>query len=150
MRAYTRFDSLRSNPNVNAWLFRIMTNTYIEGYRKNRRQPLHYSTEEITDRHLTEAHARSAASALQSAEDCALDLLPDNDVKAAMQMLPGQFREVVYYADVEGLRYNEIAALMRTPRGTVTSRLHRGRRQLRNLLGPAESHAASAALPATA
>ena len=66
-----------------------------------------------------------------------LDLLPDNDIKAAMQALPEQFREVVYYADVEGLRYDEIAALMNTPRGTVMSRLHRGRRQLRIMLGSA-------------
>jgi RNA polymerase sigma-70 factor (ECF subfamily) len=79
-----------------------------------------------------------------------LDLLPDNDIKAAMQALPELFREVVYYADVEGLRYDEIAALMNTPRGTVMSRLHRGRRQLRIMLGSAVGHVGPDALPATA
>ena len=150
MNAYVRFDSFRVNSNVNAWLVRIMTNIYINGYRKKRRQPLHYSTEQITDQYLTEAHARLAASALQSAEDCVLDMLPDNDVRAAMKALPRQFREAVYHADVEGLPYNEIAALMKTPRGTVMSRLHRGRRQLRTLLGPSEGQVGPDALSATA
>ena len=150
MRAYVHFDSFRSGTNVNAWLLRIMTNTYINGYRQKRRQPVHYSTDEITDQYLTEANARLRASALHSSEDCALDLLPDNDIKAAMQALPEQFREAVYYADVEGLRYNEIAALMKTPRGTVMSRLHRGRRQLRTSLGSAVGHVVPDALPAIA
>jgi len=150
MKAYILFDSFRSGTNVSAWLLRIPMNTYINGYRKKRRQPVHYSTEEITDQYLTEAHARLAASALQLAEDRALAMLPDSDVKAAMQALPGQFRDAVYYADVEGLRYNEIAALMKTPRGTVMSRLHRGRRQLRTLLGSAVGEVAPDALPATA
>lgn len=71
---------------------------------------------------------------LRSSEDQALDLLPDNDIKAAMQALPPQFRDVVYYADVEGLGYRDIAAIMNTPRGTVVSRLRRGRERLRSLL----------------
>jgi RNA polymerase sigma-70 factor (ECF subfamily) len=87
---------------------------------------------------------------LRSAEDHALDLLPDNDIKAAMQALPGQFREVVYYADVEGFRYKEIAALTNTPHGTVMSRLHRGRKQLRMLLGGGVGEDGPEALPATA
>jgi RNA polymerase sigma-70 factor (ECF subfamily) len=101
---------------------------------------------------LTEANARSAASASasRSAEDHALDLLPDNDIKVAMQALPRQFREVVYYADVEGYRYKEIAALTNAPRGTVMSRLHRGRRQLRTLLGAGVGQVGPEALPATA
>lgn len=111
---------------------------------------MHCSTEHVTDPYLTEASARTAASALRSAEDHALALLPDDDVKAAMHALPGQFREAVYYADVEGLRYDEIAALMNTPRGTVMSRLHRGRRQLRTLLGDAVGHVDPDALPASA
>jgi RNA polymerase sigma-70 factor (ECF subfamily) len=150
MRAYAHFDSFRSDTNLKAWLLRILTNTYINGYRKKRRQPLQYSTEHVTDQDLTEASARSAASTLRSAEDHALDLLPDNDIKAAMQALPVQFREAVYYADVQGLRYDEIAALMNTPRGTVMSRLHRGRRQLRAYLGSAVNQVGPHALPATA
>ena len=150
MRAYAHFDSFRSGTKLNAWLLRILTNTYINGYRQKRRQPVQCSTEHLTDQCLTDAYARSAVSALRSAEDHALDLLPDNDIKAAMQALPELFREVVYYADVEGLRYDEIAALMNTPRGTVMSRLHRGRRQLRMLLGGAVGQDGTEALPATA
>jgi len=131
MRAYAHFDSFRSDTNLKAWLLRILTNTYINGYRKKRRQPTQYSAENLTDQYLTEANARSAASELRSAEDHALDLLPDNDIKAAMQALPGQFREVVYYADVEGFRYKEIAALTNVPHGTVMSRASRGRKRLR-------------------
>jgi RNA polymerase sigma-70 factor (ECF subfamily) len=149
MRAYTHFDSFRSGTNVKAWLLRILTNTYINSYRKKRRQPTQYSTEHLTDQYLTEANARSTVLELRSAEDHALDLLPDNDIKAAMQALPGIFREVVYYADVEGFRYKEIAALTNIPHGTVMSRLHRGRRQLRMLLGGV-GHDGPQALPATA
>jgi RNA polymerase sigma-70 factor (ECF subfamily) len=150
MRAYAHFDSFRSGTNLNAWLLRILTNTYINGYRQKARQPVQYSTEHLTDQYLTEAKARSAASALRSAEDYALDLLPDKDIKAAMQALPGPFREVVYYADVEGLRYKEIAALTNTPHGTVMSRLHRGREQLRTLLGGGVGQVGPEALPVTA
>jgi RNA polymerase sigma-70 factor, ECF subfamily len=150
LRAYAHFDSFRSGTKLNAWLLRIMTNTYINGYRQKRRRPMQYSTEHLTDQDLTEANARSAASALRSAEDHALDLLPDNDIKAAMQALPAQFREVVYYADVEGFRYKEIAALTNAPRGTVMSRLHRGRQQLRTLLSAGVGQVGPVALPATA
>ena len=150
MKAYAHFDSFRSGTNVKAWLLRILTNTYINSYRKKRRQPVQYSAENLTDQYLTEANARSAASELRSAEDYALDLLPDSDIKAAMQALPGQFREVVYYADVEGFRYKEIAALTNVPHGTVMSRLHRGRRQLRMLLDGGVGQDGPEALPATA
>jgi RNA polymerase sigma-70 factor, ECF subfamily len=150
MKAYAHFDSFRSGTNVKAWLLRILTNTYINSYRKKRRQPMQYSAEDLTDQYLTEANARSAASELRSAEDHALDLLPDNDIKAAMKALPGQFREVVYYADVEGFRYKEIAALTNVPHGTVMSRLHRGRRQLRMMLGGGVGQDGPQALPATA
>ena len=149
-RAYARFDSFRSGTNLKAWLLRILTNTFINGYRQRQRQPMHCSTEYLTDQDLSEAKARSAASALRSAEDHALALLPDGDIKAAMQALPVQFREAVYYADVEGLRYDEIAALTNAPLGTVMSRLHRGRRQLRTLLGSAVGHVGPDALPAAA
>ena len=150
MRAYAGFGTFRLDTNLKAWLLRIMTNTYINSYRKKRRQPMQYSAESLTDQYLTEANARSAASALRSAEDYALDLLPDNDIKAAMQALPGKFREVVYYADVAGFRYKEIAALTNVPHGTVMSRLHRGRRQLRILLGGGVGEDGPQALPATA
>jgi RNA polymerase sigma-70 factor, ECF subfamily len=150
MKAFAHFDSFRSGSNLNAWLLRILTNTYINSYRRKRRQPLPYSTEQLTDHYLTEANARSTASPMCSAEDRALDLLPDNDIKAAMQALPGQFREVVYYADVEGLPYKEIATLTNAPYGTVVSRLHRGRRRLRELLGGVVGQVGPQTLPATA
>jgi RNA polymerase sigma-70 factor, ECF subfamily len=134
MRAYAGFDSFQSGTNLKAWLLRILTNAYINNYRRQRRQPAEYSTEYLTVQDLTEASARSAASASRSAEDHVLALLPNSDIKTAMQALPRQFREAIYYADVQGLSYDEIAALMNTPRGTDMSRLHRGRRQLRTLL----------------
>src|SRR5271163_4041835 len=135
MKAYAGFHAFRPDTNMQAWLLRILINSYISDYRKKRRQPLQYSTEELTEQRLVDTYTRSAPAGLRSAEDQALDSLPDNDIKSAMQALPRQFRDVVYYADVEGLRYQEIAAIMNTPAGTVASQLHRGRRQLRKLLG---------------
>ena len=149
MRAYAGFESFRAGSNLKAWLFRILTNTYINGYRRERRQPVQCSTEQVTEQCLAAAYARFTPGQ-RSAEDHVLDSLPDNDIKAAMQALPAQFREVVYYADVEGFRYKEIAALTNAPRGTVMSRLHRGRRQLRTLLGAGVGQVGPEALPATA
>jgi RNA polymerase sigma-70 factor, ECF subfamily len=134
LKAYNAFDTFRQGTNLSAWLHRILLNTYISGYRKQQRHPAQFPTEEITDIQLA-ANARHAPSGLCSAEDRALQTLPDTEVKSAMQALPEQFRMVVYYADVEGLRFKEIAALMNTPVGTVMSRLHRGRHRLRALLG---------------
>jgi RNA polymerase sigma-70 factor (ECF subfamily) len=148
MKAYTGFHSFRSGTNLNAWLFRILTNTYINGYRRMRRQPVLYSTEQVTDQHLAAAYAHFAPTRMRSSEDEALDLLPDNDIKAAMQALPQQFRDVVYYADVQGFRYKEIAAIMKTPIGTVMTRLHRGRQRLRSLLGDGASHVELEPMPA--
>ena len=129
------FHSFRRDTNVHAWLLRILINTYISDYRKKRRQPVQYSIEEFAERRLAGTYASSVQKWLRSAEDQALDSLPDSDIKSAMQQLPQQFRDVVYYADVEGLRYREIASITKTPAGTVASQLHRGRRQLRKLLG---------------
>lgn len=134
LKAYAGFQSFRQDTDPNAWLFRILTNTYISAYRKKRRQPVQCFIDDLTHQQLSAAYARSTPNGLRSAEDVALDSLPDNDVKAAMQALPEQFRAAVYYADVEGLRYKEIAAIMNSPHATVMSRLHRARRQLRRLL----------------
>jgi RNA polymerase sigma-70 factor (ECF subfamily) len=134
MKAYTGFHSFQRDTNTHAWLARILKNSYISRYRSRRRQPLQSSTEEVTEQHLVGTYFRSAPAWLRSAEDQALDSLPDNEIKTAMQALPEHLRSVVYYADVEGLRYREIAALMTTPRGTVASQLSRGRRRLRRLL----------------
>ena len=108
-------------------------NTYINGYRKTQRQPKRYATAELTDQQLSDI-ARRSATGLRSAEEQALESLPNTEIKAAMQALPEQFRMVVYYADIEGLLSREIAEIMQTSRGTVGSRLHRGRHRLRDLL----------------
>jgi RNA polymerase sigma-70 factor, ECF subfamily len=150
MKAYAGFHAFQRDTNIQAWLLRILINSYISEYRKKRRQPLQHSTEEFTEQRLVETRTRLASAGLRSAEDQALDSLPDHDIKSAMQALPQQFRVVVYYADVEGLRYREIAAIMNTPTGTVASQLHRGRRRLRTLLGDGVGGAGTETISGTA
>jgi RNA polymerase sigma-70 factor, ECF subfamily len=133
LKAYAGLHSFKQETNLRGWLFRIMTNAYINGYRKKQRQPAQYTAGHITDALLaTAAHHSSASS--RSAEEETLNRLGDSGIREAMRALPDQFRAAVYYADIEGFSCKEIADLMQTPVGTVTSRLHRGRRLLRHLL----------------
>ena len=133
LSAYASFKSFRQGTNLNAWLHRILTNTYVNAYRKSQRQPVTYPAEEITDLQLV-ANSEHTSLGLPSAEDEALALYPNTAVAAAMKALPERFRIAVYYADVEDLKYKEIADIMHIPTGTVMSRIHRGRRHLRDLL----------------
>ena len=132
-KAFAGFHSFHDGTNLGGWLYRILVNTHISGYRKQLRRPMQWLTDEITDGQLL-AEARHSSAGLRSAEDHVLDRLGDHDVRHAMQQLPEKLRTAVYYADVEGRRFKEIAELTDAPIGTVMSRLHRGRHRLRTLL----------------
>ena len=135
-KAFNSFSHFKQGTNLKAWLYRILTNTYINTYRKRQRTPYSSSIDTLEDWQLGSAESTTSTSS-RSAEAEAFDHMPDSLVKEALQSLPDAFRLAVILADVEGFSYQEIADIMKTPVGTVMSRLHRGRRMLRAALAPA-------------
>ena len=132
LRAYRGFHQFEQGTNLKAWLYRILTNQFINVYRKRQREPQTVPEEEIEDWYLYNRLAREAPDS--SAEALVLESMPDEDVQAAVEALPEQFRAAVLLADVEGFSYKEIAEILDIPIGTVMSRLHRGRRALEKAL----------------
>jgi RNA polymerase sigma-70 factor (ECF subfamily) len=133
MKAYVSFDTFQQGTNLRAWLYRIMYNTWINHYRARQRRPAELLTDAITDRHFHHC-ARHASQGLRSAEVEVLENLRDDEIATGLNELSEEFRVAVFLADVEGYSYREIAGMMEIPVGTVMSRLHRGRRVLRQLL----------------
>jgi RNA polymerase sigma-70 factor (ECF subfamily) len=132
LRAYRGFGTFKEGTNLRAWLYRILTNAFINTYRKRQREPQTVSDEEVPEWYLYERLGGEGAEA--SAEAEVLESLPDEDVQEALASLPEQFRLAVLLADVEGFSYKEIAEILDVPIGTVMSRLHRGRRALEKRL----------------
>jgi RNA polymerase sigma-70 factor, ECF subfamily len=133
LRGYVGLRSFRAGTNLKAWLYRILHNTWIDAYRRQQRRPVEVAVDYITARQ-TARYAATAPTGLRSAEVEVLEALPDVQIQAALLSLPEEFRMAIYYADVEGFSYAEIADIMGIPKGTVMSRLHRGRTQLRKSL----------------
>ena len=135
LKAYRSYGTFQEGTNLKAWLYRILTNTYINAYRAKKRRPEQTDVEDVEDLYLYHRlGGLEAAAAGRSAEEEVLERFTDDDVKSALESLPENFRMAVLLADVEGFSYKEIAEIMDVPIGTVMSRLHRGRRALQKAL----------------
>ena len=133
LKAWSAFERYEDGTNLRAWLYRILTNAYINRYRKQQRDPHVAATDDLAEWQLGSAESTTAVAS-RSAEAEAIDRTPSHVVTEALAALPEDYRLVVVLADVEGFRYQEIADMMRTPIGTVMSRLHRARKLLRSSL----------------
>jgi RNA polymerase sigma-70 factor, ECF subfamily len=148
-KAYAAFHQFKPGTNLRAWLHRILSNTFINGYRKKRREPVQALSGELADDWQVSADPLTPPAA--SAEAQALERLADSDILRALRELPADFRLAIYLADIEGYPYREVAEIMGTPIGTVMSRLHRGRARLRARLAasaPSAGRSRGAASPA--
>jgi RNA polymerase sigma-70 factor, ECF subfamily len=135
LKAYRGFGGFEQGTNLKAWLYRILTNTFINSYRAKKRRPDESELDEVEDLYLYRRLGGLEAAAVgRSAEDELMDLVTDQEVKDAIESLPEQFRMAVLLADVEGFSYKEIAEILDIPIGTVMSRLHRGRKALQKAL----------------
>jgi RNA polymerase sigma-70 factor (ECF subfamily) len=135
LKAYRAFDHFEQGTNLKAWLYKILTNTFINSYRAAKRRPEKADVEDVEDLYLYHRlDGLQTAGTGRSAEDELFDRLTDDDVKAAIESLPEVFRIAVLLADVEGFSYKEIADITEVPIGTVMSRIHRGRRALQKAL----------------
>jgi RNA polymerase sigma-70 factor, ECF subfamily len=135
LKAYRAFGSFKEGTNLKAWLYRILTNTFINSYRARKRRPEQTDIDDVEDLYLyRRLGGLEAVSAGRSAEEEVLEHFTEGDVKAAVEALPEQFRMAVLLADVEGFSYKEIADILDIPIGTVMSRLHRGRKALQKTL----------------
>lgn len=132
LRAYRGFAGFEEGTNLKAWMYRILTNTFINSYRKKQREPVTVQDDDVEDWYLFDRIGAAGVEA--SAESEVLEKLPDEDVQRALEALPEGFRLAVLLADVEGFSYKEIAEILAIPIGTVMSRLHRGRRALEKAL----------------
>ena len=135
LRAYRGFGGFKDGTNLKAWLYKILTNTFINSYRAKKRRPDQVELDDTEDFFLfRRMGGLEAADANRTAETEVLDALPDAEVKEALEALPEQFRMAVILADIEGFSYKEIAEILDVPIGTVMSRIHRGRKQLQKRL----------------
>src|SRR3982750_348898 len=135
LRAYRGFGGFREGTNLKAWLYRILTNTFINSYRARKRRPEQSDIDDVEDLYLyRRLGGLEGATAGQSAEEQVLEQITESEIKEALESLPDQFRIAVLLGDVEGFSYKEIAEILDIPIGTVMSRLHRGRRALEKAL----------------
>jgi RNA polymerase sigma-70 factor, ECF subfamily len=135
LRAFRGFGGFQEGTNLKAWLYRILTNTFINRYRAKKRRPEETDFDDVEDFYLyRRMGGLEEARAGRSAEDELMDLFPEAEVKDAVESLPENFRMAVLLADVEGFSYKEIADILDIPIGTVMSRLHRGRKALQKRL----------------